>query len=62
MVTQRELSNRIAKKIYDARGMKETCLNCGKEDCNLASVGNVARINENNGCWIPKQSSEGKNK
>jgi len=54
MVTQRELSNRIAKKIYDARGMKETCLNCGKESCNLAGIGNKARINENNGCWIPK--------
>ncbi|GAG59105.1 unnamed protein product [marine sediment metagenome] len=41
-------------KEYDTRGMKETCLNCGKESCGLAGVGNVARINENNGCWIPK--------
>ena len=37
---------------YDTRGMKETCLNCGKKTCNLAGVGNKARINVNNGCWI----------
>ena len=37
---------------YDTRGLKETCLNCGKTSCNLAGVGNKARINENNGCWI----------
>jgi len=39
-------------KKYDTRGMKETCLNCGKKTCVLAGVGNVARINENNGCWV----------
>ena len=32
--------------------MSETCWNCGK-DCPLAICGNVAGINENNGCWIP---------
>jgi len=29
------------------------CLNCGKEECSLAGVGNKAGINENDGCWIP---------
>ena len=38
-------------KEYDTRGMKETCLNCGKKGCTLAGIGNVASINENNGCW-----------
>ena len=41
---------------YDTRGMKETCLNCGKKSCNLASIGNIAKINENNGCWTPKEN------
>lgn len=41
------------KKKYDTQGMKETCLNCGKESCPLACVGNEAGINENDGCWIP---------
>jgi len=40
------------EKDYNTRGMEETCLNCGKKSCNLAGVGNQARINENNGCWI----------
>jgi len=42
-------------KKYDSRGMKETCLNCGKKGCSLAGVGNKARVNENNGCWVPKK-------
>ena len=44
---------------YDTLGMKETCLNCGKVSCALAGIGNEARLNENNGCWIPisKQSN-----
>ena len=41
------------KKKYDTGGMRETCLNCGKEACALACVGNMAGHNENNGCWIP---------
>ena len=46
------------KDEYDTRGMKETCLNCGKKDCNLAGVGNRARLNENDGCWIPKEKDK----
>lgn len=46
-----------AKK-YDTLGMKETCLNCGKVSCDLAGIGNEARLNENNGCWIPKTKSK----
>jgi hypothetical protein len=45
------------EKPYDTKGMKETCLNCGKEECALAGVGNVARENENNGCWVPSKAS-----
>lgn len=44
----------MEKNKYNTRGMKETCLNCGKTVCILAGIGNVARINENNGCWITK--------
>lgn len=40
-------------KKYNTRGKIETCLNCGKKSCNLSGVGNVAGINENDGCWIP---------
>ena len=40
---------------YNTRGLKETCLNCGKKTCALAGVGNQAKINENDGCWIPKE-------
>ncbi len=39
---------------YNTLGMSETCLNCGKKGCALAGVGNRARINENNGCWVPQ--------
>ena len=39
-------------KKYNTRGLKETCLNCGKKGCVLAGIGNIARINENDGCWI----------
>jgi len=44
---------------YDTKGLKETCLNCGKKSCVLSIVGNEAKVNENNGCWI-KQKIEGK--
>lgn len=47
-------------KEYNTRGLKETCLNCGKKSCNLAGVGNIARINENDGCWIPKSNDKTK--
>ena len=47
----------MTDKSYDTRGMEETCLNCGKESCALAGVGNKAGINENNGCWIPHEKS-----
>jgi len=40
---------------YDDMGMKETCLNCGKESCALAGKGNIAKVNENDGCWIPQE-------
>lgn len=46
------------KKKYDTKGMKETCLNCGKKSCALAGVGNKAGVNENNGCWVPKKNKE----
>ena len=51
-----KMANPQVKK-YDTKGMKETCLNCGKKSCNLAGVGNIAKINENDGCWIPQKNN-----
>jgi len=45
----------IKTREYNALGMKETCLNCGKKSCALAGVGNKARINENDGCWVSEE-------
>ena len=45
------------KTEYDNCGTKETCLNCGKETCHLAGIGNQVRHNENNGCWKPIKKS-----
>ena len=45
-------------KPYNDRGMKETCLNCGKKTCTLAGKGNIARINENDGCWVKEKVME----
>jgi len=36
---------------YNNLGLKETCLNCKKKSCALSGVGNVAKVNENDGCW-----------
>ncbi len=33
----------------------ETCITCGKKSCALAGQGNCAGINENDGCWEPKE-------
>jgi hypothetical protein len=49
--TIKEFKETTGRK-YDTRGMRQTCLNCGKESCALACVGNRAGTNENNGCWI----------
>jgi hypothetical protein len=46
---------KMKKEKYDDKGMKETCLNCGKSSCALAGKGNVAKVNENDGCWIPQE-------
>lgn len=45
----------MKQKEYNTLGMEDTCLNCGKNSCALAGVGNVAQINENDGCWIPQR-------
>ena len=29
---------------YDTKGLKETCLNCGKKSCVLSIVGNEAKL------------------
>jgi hypothetical protein len=51
-----QLKSEIVKLERDIhKHYEETCITCGKKSCNLAGVGNQAGINENDGCWIPKE-------
>ena len=36
----------------------EDCINCGRETCALAGIGNKAGINENNGCFVKKTTED----